>query len=150
MHINHKFFFSEGCLLIQTFDLDIKNINWNVDTFEVNNCPGKGDEIDGNGEIYDKDWKPFLRPMVMDELPPGPFYQNWTSMDKFAPSCMKSQIASKLKVTLTLGESPCHSISVMPFLSFQHICNETMDCQAIQCQNCRYLKKKKRNNFEHN
>ena len=115
----------EGGLLIKTFDLDIKNINWKVDTFEVNNSPCKADEIDVNEEIYDKDWKPFLGTMVMDELPPGPFYESWTSMDKFAPSCMKSQIASELKATLTLGESPCHSISVMPFLSFQHIYNKT-------------------------
>ena len=120
--VNNGPLFKE-CLLIKTFDLDIKNINWKVDTFEVNNSPGKADEIDGNREIYDKDWTPFLRPMVMDELPPGPFYENSSSMDKFAP-CMKSQIASKLKATLTLGESPCHSISVMPFLSFQHTCKQ--------------------------
>ena len=67
----------EGCLPIKTFDLDIKNINWKVDTFEVNNSPSNADEIEGNGEIYDKDWKPFLRTMVMDELPPAPVKRIW-------------------------------------------------------------------------
>ena len=74
--VNHGPLF-KGCLH-KTFDLYIKEINYTVDTFEVNNGPGyRVIKFMKINEILIKDWIPFLWSMVMDEFPPGPFYDRF-------------------------------------------------------------------------